>query len=412
VIDGLREMLVDVSRHPLRSSLTALSVAWGTFMLVVLLGLGNGLQNSVRWQFRDDATNSIWVYGGETSIAHMGHPVGRPIQFEEADIDRVRPLPGVDKLTGRYYPPGRQAILSVGDRAAAFGVRSVHPDHVFLENTLVVAGRFLNDLDLADKRKVIVIGREVAGFLFRGLPDERIVGRWLTVADTPFRVVGVFEDAGGEGEMTQVYVPITTARTVFRGGDRVHQLMFTMGGDVSVEDSEQLAELVTRQIAGAHQVHPDDRKAFRVRNNLEQFQQLSSVFDMLTAFTWVVGIGTVLAGAVGVGNIMLVSVQERTREIGLRKALGATPGSLVWGVVREALLLTAVAGYAGVVAGVALLEVLARTLPDNDYLREPQPDLQVALIATVLLVVAGVTAGFVPAWRAATVNPIVALRDA
>jgi len=411
VTDGLQELLLDVGRHPLRSALTALSVAWGTFMLVVLLGLGNGLQNSVRWQFRDDATNSIWVYGGETSIAHMGHPVGRSIDFEEADIDRVRPLPGVERLTGRFYPPGRQATLAVGDRAAAFGVRSVHPDHRYLENTEMVAGRFLHDLDLDDKRKVIVIGREVASFLFRGLPDARILGRWLQLAGTPFRVVGIFEDAGGEGEMTQVYVPITTARTVFRGGDRVHQLMFTVG-DASVEDSERLTELVTRQIATAHQVHPDDRKAFRVRNNVEQFEQLRSVFDMLTLFTWVVGIGTVLAGAVGVGNIMLVSVQERTAEIGLRKAMGATPGSLVWGIVREAVLLTAVAGYGGVVLGVGVLELVARTLPDNDYLRDPQPDLQVAVVATVLLVVAGVSAGFVPAWRAATVDPIVALRDA
>ena len=411
MIDGLQEMLVDVARHPLRSALTALSVAWGTFMLVVLLGLGDGLQNSVRWQFRDDATNSIWVYRGETSMAYMGHPVGRSIRFEEADIDRIRPLPGVDKLTGRFYPPGRQAILAVGDRSAAFGVRSVHPDHRYLENTLVVAGRFLNDLDLDDKRKVIVIGREVATFLFRGLPDAQILGRWITLATTPFRVVGVFEDVGGEGEMTQVYVPITTARTVFRGGDRVHQLMFTVG-DASVEESERLTELVTRQIATAHQVHPDDRKAFRVRNNVEQYAQLASVFEMLSAFTWVVGIGTVLAGAVGVGNIMLVSVQERTQEIGLRKALGATPGSLVWSVVREAVLLTAVAGYGGVVLGVATLEVLARTLPDNDYVRNPQPDLAVALVATVLLVVAGVLAGFVPAWRAATIHPIDALRDA
>jgi len=299
----------------------------------------------------------------------------------------------------------------VGDRSAAFGVRSVHPDHRYLENTLVVAGRFLNDLDLDDKRKVIVIGREVATFLFRGLPDAQILGRWITLATTPFRVVGVFEDVGGEGEMTQVYVPITTARTVFRGGDRVHQLMFTVG-DASVEESERLTELVTRQIATAHQVHPDDRKAFRVRNNVEQYAQLASVFEMLSAFTWVVGIGTVLAGAVGVGNIMLVSVQERTQEIGLRKALGATPGSLVWSVVREAVLLTAVAGYGGVVLGVATLEVLARTLPDNDYVRNPQPDLAVALVATVLLVVAGVLAGFVPAWRAATIHPIDALRDA
>lgn len=409
--EALAELAGDVLRHPLRSALTALSVAWGTFMLVVLLGLGSGLQNNVAWMFRDDATNSIWVYGGETSMAHMGHPVGRSIQFVESDIGRVEALPGVEHLTGRFYPPGRQAVIAWADRASAFGVRAVHPDHRFLENTLVVAGRFLNPLDLAEKRKVIVLGREVADFLFRGRPDDAILGAWVDVAGTPFRVVGIFVDEGGEGEVSQVYVPITTARTVFRGGDRVHQIMFTLG-DATVAQSEQIATVVTRQIAQAHQVHPDDRKAFRVRNNLEQFQEMQSVFTMLEAFVWVVGIGTVLAGIVGVGNIMLVSVQERTAEIGLRKALGATPGRIVTGIVGEAVLLTAVAGYTGVVAGVMVVEALRSWLPENDYLRDPQPEVGVALVAMALLTVAGAVAGFIPAWRAATVDPIVALRDA
>jgi putative ABC transport system permease protein len=410
VTDLLRELVEDLVRHPLRSALTALSVAWGTFMLVVLLGLGTGLQSSVRWQFRDDATNSIWVYDGETSLAYAGHAVGRPVQFVEADIERVGALPGVEHLTGRFYPPGRQALLKVGDRASAFGVRSVHPDHVYLENTLVTAGRFLNPRDLTDKRKVVVLGREVADFLFRGQSADRVLGRWVDVAGTPFRVVGLFDDEGGEGEVSIVYIPITTARTVFRGGDRVDQIMFTVG-DADIDEAKQIASVVTRQIAQSHQIHPDDPTAFRVRNYLEQFQQLQGVFVMLEAFTWVVGIGTVLAGIVGVGNIMLVSVQERTAEIGLRKALGAPPGRIVWGIVREAVLLTAVAGYSGVVAGVATVEALRLWMPPNDYLREPQAEVGVALVAMVMLTVAGAVAGFVPAWRAATVDPIVALRD-
>ncbi len=409
--DLLRELVEDVVRHPLRSTLTALSVAWGTFMLVVLLGLGTGLQNSVRWQFRDDATNSIWIYDGETSLPYQGHRVGREVQFVEADIGRVESLPGVEHLTGRFYPPGRRALLKVGDRASAYGVRSVHPDHVYLENTLVVAGRFLNPLDLSDKRKVVVLGREVADFLFRGQRDEQVLGQWVDLAGTPFRVVGLFEDEGGDGEVSIVYIPITTARTVFRGGDRVHQIMFTVG-DASVEEANQIASVVTRQVAQSHQIHPDDPTAFRVRNYLEQFQQLQGVFLMLELFTWVVGVGTVLAGVVGVGNIMLVSVQERTAEIGLRKALGATPGRIVAGVVREAVLLTAVAGYTGVVAGVAAVEAIRTWVPDNDYLRNPEPEVGVALVAMGLLVLAGAVAGFVPAWRAATVDPITALRDA
>ena len=408
--DGLVDLLEDVVRHPLRSTLTAISVAWGTFMLVVLLGLGEGLQNAVRYQFRDDATNSVWLYRGQTSIPHEGYPLGRRIQFDDADIEAIDRLPDVVHLTGRFYPPNRDLLLSAGDRKATFGVRSVHPDHRYLENTQMVAGRYLNPLDLEEKRKVVVIGREIARFLFGEQPHEHILGTWIEVAGNPFQVIGVFSDAGGEGEESEAYLPITTARTVFQGGDRVDQIMFTVDEEASVEEVQALTQQVQAQVAKAHPVHPNDRKALRVRNNVERFQKLSSVFDRLASFVWVVGIGTVLAGVVGVSNIMLVSVKERTVEIGLRKALGATPLSLVARVVREAVLLTAVAGYAGVVAGVLAVEAIDRLVPANDTLRDPTVPFGVALTAAALLTLAGAGAGFIPAWRAASVRPIVALR--
>ena len=410
MIEAAQDILEDLVRNPVRTGLTAASVAWGTFMLVLLLGLSQGLQNSVRWQFRDDATNSIWVYPNKTSRPYNGHAEGRAVQFEDRDLDLIGALPHVDKLTGRFYPPGRGGVIRWGDRQANFGVRSVHPDHQFLENTRIVAGRYLDALDLEQRRKVVVIGREVASFLFRGRPDDRILGERVDIAGTMYQVIGIFEDEGGEEEMSEVYVPLTTAQVVYRGGDTIHQIMFTIG-DATLAQSEALSEEVRRTLAKAHDAHPEDRKAIRVRDNVEDFQRLSRVFDLLAAFTWVVGVGTVMAAIVGVSNIMLVSVRERTHEIGLRKALGATPWRIVAGIVRESVLLTAVSGYTGVVLGVAAVELVGAVMAENETLRDPQVPLSVALTAVGVLTVAGAVAGFVPAWQAATVRPIEALRS-
>ena len=287
-------------------------------------------------------------------------------------------------------------------------MRSTHPDHRFLENTRVVAGRFLNQRDLDERRKVAVIGREVERQLFKGVDP---IGTWIDVDQVLFQVVGVFEDDGGLGEMEMVYLPITTAQMAFRGGENVSQIMFTVG-DLGAEETAVLTEDVRELMARRLHFDPTDMQAIRVRNNVERFQQIQRIFTMLNVFVWIVGLGTVTAGIVGVSNIMLVAVNERTVEFGLRKALGATPFSIVWMVVQEALLLTGISGYGGLLVGIALLDVVSRFVPENDYLREPDVDLGVAFAATALLVVAGCIAGLVPALRAASVNPIEALRDA
>lgn len=405
-LDRWAEIAQSLWRHRVRTALTTLSVAWGTFVLVVLLGAGRGLQNSVAWQFRDDATNSIWLYSGETSRPFEGRPVNRPILFDNDDFDRLLRIEGIDRATGRFYLRG--PTIAYKQRSASFSVRSVHPDHQYLENTQITAGRFLDPLDLEDKRKVAVIGKEVAEFLFRGADP---IGAWINVARVPFRVVGVFEDTGGSSEMRQIYLPVTTAQATFGGSTRtLHQMMFTVG-DADVEAAERMATEVVEMLAAQHHFDPADGKAVRVRNNVEAFQDIQRIFSLLDAFVWLVGVGTVTAGIVGVSNIMLVSVRERTAEIGLRKALGATPGRIVGGILQEAVFLTAASGYLGLVAGVALLEALRLWLPENDYLREPQVTLGPAVAATVLLVVFGGLAGFVPAWRAARIHPVEALRN-
>jgi putative ABC transport system permease protein len=407
-LDRWQEIFESLARHPLRTGLTALSVAWGVFMLVVLLGAGSGLENHVRWEFRDDAINSVWIYGGKTARPFDGLAVGRPIRFNNADYERIRDdADGVEYVTGRFRTWGGDAVVAYRDKHAPFNVRAVHPDHRRLENTRVSSGRFLDAFDVTEQRKVTVLGEEVARFLFG---DADPIGARIAIGGLSWLVVGVFEDDGGPGETEMLYVPITTAQAAWHGGDTIHQIMFTVG-DADVTQSGVITDQISGMLAARHRFDPDDRTALRVRNNLEDFAEVQTIFAWLNGFLWLVGVGTITAGIVGVGNIMLVSVHERTREIGLRKALGATPNAIVAMILEEAVLLTAASGYLGLLSGVALLEIVTRFMPENDYVRDPEVHFGAALFAMGLLVAFGALAGFVPARRAAAVRPIEALRD-
>jgi len=405
-LDRWQEILGTVRRNKMRTSLTALSVAWGIFMLVILLGAGTGLENSVAEKFKDDAVNSIWVFAGKTSKPYQGMPIGRAVQLTNADYEAVKAIPGIDKITGRYYLRGENYQVTYGDKHSAFDIRSVHPDHLYLEKTIMVAGRFLDDLDIRDRTKVAVIGMEVKKFLFG---DQDPLGTYVDIGGIAYQVVGVFEDVGGEGELRKIYIPISTAQAAYGGGDHVNQIMFTLSG--SVADSKRLEGQVLSLLAARHHFAPDDKRAVRFRNNLESYGEIQQIFHFIRLFLWIVGIGTIIAGIVGVSNIMLISVRERTREIGLRKAVGATPWSLVALITQEAIMLTGVAGYLGLVIGVFTLELADRLIPHNDYFINPSVDLRTALGATALLVAFGTLAGYFPARRAAKVNPIVALRE-
>lgn len=407
MIDALLELWDVLSRNALRTFLTGMSVAWGVFMLVVLLGAGRGLENGANWEFRDDAQNSIWIGGGKTSIPFAGRSPGRPVLFKNRDVDDLqRKVTGIEHLSGRYWLWGEFSV-SYGSQRSAFNILGVHPDHRFLEKTLMTRGRYLDADDLDEKRKVAVIGSKVREILF-GARDP--VGEYINIRGLAYKVVGEFEDVGGENELRKIYVPITTAQLVYNQPDIIHGLMFTVG-EASVEQSQAMAEKARAVLAQNHGFSVDDRRALRIGNNLEQFTRLTGVFRWIRVFVWVVGVGTLLAGIVGISNIMLISVAERTREIGVRKALGATPGSIIRMVLGEALVLTGVSGYLGLLAGVGVVELVASKFPSAPFFREPSVSLSVALGATLLIMVAGAFAGFFPAYRAARVNPVVALRS-
>ena len=410
-IDKWQEIYASISKHKLRTALTAFGVAWGIFMLIILLGAGNALQSGAEYEFRDDAVNSIWVWPGTVSKPYKGLPISRRLSFTNKDHNHARDyVDGVEHITSRFYIRG-EYTTSYKNNSSSYSVRSVHPDHQVLENTIMIKGRYINNIDLDERRKVACIGKLVAEGLFK---DEDPIGKYITIKGVDFKVVGVFEDTGGEGEMQMIYLPIYTAQLAFNGQDRINQFMFTTG-DANVAEAEVIENNLRKALAERHKFDPTDKKAVWLRNNVENFERFMNLFFYIRAFVWFVGVGTLIAGIIGVSNIMLIIVKERTKEIGIRKALGATSLSIVSLIVQESILITGVAGYFGLLGGIGLLQlfnyVKNEAGMDTGFFRDPHVDFGVAATAVVVLVICGALAGLFPAIRAAKVNPVVAMRD-
>jgi putative ABC transport system permease protein len=417
-LDRWIEVLATIRRNKLRTALTMISVAWGIFVLVFLLGLGHGLDNGLRSSFKDDATNGIWITANKTSVAHDGYDIGRKITFENRDYERARSvkLPGpdgkaVEHISGQFFVRGGQfgggEMLTKRDgKANSFQINAVHPDAIYLNTYTIEAGRFLDFVDIEQRRKSAVIGRPVGDFLFG---QENPIGQWINVAGVPFQVVGVFRNEGNAEEERAIYIPVTTAQLAFNGVDHLGMLAFTIG-DANASQAKEITDRVVGQLAERHQFDPTDKQAVRIHNTVEQFERFSKIFWMISTFVVVIGLGTLAAGVVGVSNIMMIAVKERTKEIGVRKAIGATPTAIVAMIIQESVFLTGLAGLFGLVGGVALLEVTSRVV-ETEFVRNPSIDLGVGIGATVGLVIAGALAGFFPARAAARVNPIHALRD-
>ena len=410
-IDRWGEVFDTIRRNKLRTALTAISVAWGIFVMVVLLGLGRGFDKGLRFKFRREASNGVWISAAKTSVPYAGYDIGRKFQFDNRDYDEAKTVPGIEKISGQYYIRGGpfgggEMMTRRGTKANVFNIKAVHVDALRLGASEIVEGRFLDSLDISAKRKSAVIGEPVRDFLF-GTEDP--IGQWIVVVGVPFQVVGVFSDPGGQQQERQIYIPVSTAQIAFHGVDHLGQLMFTVG-DKSAADAKAIINKVTAQLAERHQFSPTDPQAVHVHSNIEGYERFSQLFLMISTFVVVIGLGTLAAGVVGVSNIMMIAVKERTKEIGVRKALGATPFSIVTMITQEAVFLTGVAGLLGLAAGVGLLGLLPSVL-DTDFIRDPSIDLRIGIAATLGLMFAGALAGYFPARAAARVNPIHALRD-
>ena len=403
-LDKWQEIFNSIRRHKLRTALTALGVFWGIFMLVILLGAGNGLQNGVEEEFADDAINSIWVRRGTTSIPYNGLPKGRRIQFTNDEYDLLEQnYKELDHITGRFYLSGDRTV-SYGNKKVSYPVRAVHPGHMYLENTIITSGRYINDHDLRDFRKSAVIGKVVQDDLFNGTDP---IGKEITVGGIVYKIVGTYRDTGNESEMRIIYLPVSTAQKVYAGTDELHQLMFTVG-DLNVEESKALEEDIRAAFARQLQFDVNDRKALFMFNAVENYQEFISLFTAIRLFVWFVGIGSIIAGVIGVSNIMLIIVKDRTKEIGIRKALGATPYSIVSMILQESVFITSIAGYFGLLAGVGVISLMSSM--EVEYFRHPQVDFGLGLIAILILVIAGALAGLMPALQAARINPVTAMK--
>jgi putative ABC transport system permease protein len=404
--DSWEEIFATIRKNKLRTFLTSFSVAWGIFMFIILLGSGTGIRNGVIDEFKDDANNSIWLFSGRTSMPHKGLKPGRSIQFTNDEYDRTKKMDEVDHISSRYGVWG--ATVNQGKEYGNYSIRSTHPGHQYLENTIITKGRFLNELDLEDRKKVIVISELIQKDLFPETNDA--MGKYLNVNGIPFKVVGIYIDEGSESEMRILYIPITTGQTVFNGSNKIDQYMFTVG-DATLEESKAIAEEVRQDLARVHNFNPEDQRAVFVRNLMENMKTYTDLLDNIRIFIWVIGIGTILAGIVGVSNIMLIVVKERTKEIGIKKAIGATPANIIGQIILEAIFITSIAGYVGLVGGVFVLQLMAENIKGVDFFQNPEVDFGVAITSTLILILAGVFAGLFPATRAASINPVIALRE-
>jgi putative ABC transport system permease protein len=412
-VDQWQEILQAIQANKLRTFATAFGVFWGILMLILLLGAGQGLQNGVQQSMLLDAINSIWVIPSRTSMSYQGMPAGREHPFVEEDLDSVADnIEGIDLMSAENRLMG-QFDVRYRNRSTNFPVFGASSEYFGIKVTQkIINGRSINPIDDQQSRKVALIGDRVAEIVFP--PGVDPVGEYLQIKDVNFRVVGVFrfESSAGMDQSQRIYIPFSTFQTIFNPDRRVTLFAVTtaQGQDGKVLESDMLKLLKQRQL-----VHPDDNQAYFVHNQEDQHRQVEGLFLAIKAFIWLVGLGTLTAGIVGVSNIMIIIVKERTREIGIRKALGATPASVVGMILQESIFITLFAGYVGLVIGVLLLEGLNRLIvglgADMQFFNSPEIDLRIALSALAVLVIAGALAGLMPAIRAAKVKPAEALRS-
>lgn len=410
-LERWQEIFETLSKNKLRTFLTGLSVASGIFILVILLGFSKGIENGVKSQFEQDATNRISIWTGVTTKSYKGLNPGRYIQLKNSSFDAVENKYDdyLEYRTKDYMIWG--GTVTYGNETGNYRVRGTLPDNQFIENADMGSGRFINQSDINETKKVAVIGNKIKTDLFKG---EDPINKNIQVFGMNFKVVGVFYDPGGDREEGQVYIPVTTAQKVFNAGDNIRNMAFTVkmadNFDEAVMRSNAIAQGMEQQLKEIHTIAPDDVSAVRVNNTLEEAQKIYSLIATIRAVFWFVGIGTIIAGIVGVGNIMLIIVKERTKEIGIRKALGALPMSIVGMILQEAVFVTMFAGLFGLIFGLGLLELVGPQI-ESDFIKYPQVDFNIALTTVFLLVFAGALAGFIPAYRAAMIKPIDALRD-
>lgn len=414
ILEKLKEIYQTLSKNKLRTALTAFGVFWGIFMLIIMLGSGHGLENGVTESFGGTAKNAVYMWTQQTSIAYKGLPRGRTFDFKVEDVQAIKDnVPELAVIAPAAQLGGYRGENNVsrGKFTGAFTVRGDYPETKLIQTFKIIAGRFLNELDINEKRKVCVIAPRVAEILFP--KNEEPINKYIQINGIYFKVIGTLKaDNSGDDvqeKLQTIYIPFTTFQNAFNFGGKIGWFTLTAKPAYSASLVEEKIKILLKN---RHKISPKDDRAIGTWNSEKEFKKLMGLFRGIEVLVWIVGIGTLLAGVIGVSNIMLIIVKERTKEIGVRRAIGASPMNIMSQVIAESILLTSVAGYLGLVCGVFTLEAVSAALKGQEtgMFQNPSVDIIIALKALVILIISGALAGIIPAQKAVNISPVEALR--
>lgn len=414
-INTIQEILSSLSHNKLRTVLTGLSVSWGIFILIVLLGAGNGLKNGVTSNFSDRATNTVQMWTGTTSMPFQGLKSGRSLDFSEKQLTAVNDnLKETDGETGVIE---KQSTITYKSEFGMYSVKGVKPIYNQIFNLQFESGngRFLNEMDLKSISKVIILDKKIAEIIFK---KETAMGKYVQVGNVVFKVIGINTKKERWGDRS-AYIPFTTAQLIYNPNRKFHSIAMKVKGLETEEANNTFNDNLNKTMAKSLRFDPNDTQALWVRNAQRNYIQTMKIFGGITLFVTIIGIFTLIAGIVGVSNIMLVSVKERTREIGIRKAIGAPPATILRSIILESIIITSIFGYIGMIMGVGLTEIVnyimiqsAAGNPDGmSVFKNPTVELSYVFISTAILIISGVIAGYMPARRAVRIKPIEAMRE-
>ena len=404
--DSWKEIFDTIKKNKLRTFLSGFTVALGILIFIILFGLGNGLQSSFSMFFTDDQVNTIRIYPSTTTIPYRGYESNRQIKFTNEDVKKIKENFKI-KIEDIVIRNSYYTMFSYKQQANTYQVRAVSPGHKSAEKTIIMKGRYLHEGDILNKTKHVVIGRLVEEDLFK---KENGLGKYIHEGGNSWKVVGVFQDEGGDREERNLYVPYTT-RQKLRNNDEVEQMIVIYDKDMSYDQSLVLERELDGYIKNLKIISPKDNRGIYLSNTGEEQEnsrQFASVLQIIISF---IGIGTLLAGVIGISNIMVFVVKERTKEIGIRKAIGATPASIIAMILQESIFITMISGYFGLVSAILILNSIGDSLMEKYFISSPYIETSNAIWATIILIFFGALAGYLPARKAAKIKPIVALQD-
>lgn len=406
MFDLFHEILQTLQHNKLRTTLTGFAVAWGIFMLIVLLGMGNGVTNSFREEVMKPGSQKINIWGGRTSKPYHGYREGRDIPLKSGDITQIETEHGdfVSEANSTIY--GNNPTITAGTRSISSSYIGVYPSEFISSggNKTMAKGRFINDRDMSTQAKVVVLSERDEQRLF---PDEDGLGKYVNISGLSFKVIGVYTARWSRN----IYIPFTTAKMLAGNNDRLGSVSVLLKNVSTEEDGNNAEKELRKTLATRHDFNPDDESAVWIWNQFSQGMKGMAGMNILTTSIWILGLLTLLSGVVGISNIMFVSVKERTHEIGIRRAIGARPHSILIQVIAESVAITTLFGYIGIVLGTAVTQILDMAFGDSDFITNPTVSISIAIQVTIVLIVAGAFAGLFPALKAIKVKPVEALRD-